>query len=148
MTSNIGSQEIKNAFETNQSFKKAEQLAKDNVMNILKLQVRPEFLNRIDEIVLFSPLTRNEIKKIVCLQVKYIQERVKNQQIELIISDEAVSQITKLSFNPEYGGRPVRRILQSHILNPLSKELLLSNLDLKKQILFDVVNEHFIFRNT
>ncbi len=148
MTSNIGSQEIKNAFETNQSFKKAEQLAKDNVMNILKLQVRPEFLNRIDEIVLFSPLTRNEIKKIVCLQVKYIQERVRNQQIELIISDEAVSQITKLSFNPEYGGRPVRRILQSHILNPLSKELLLSNLDLKKQILFDVVNEHFIFRNT
>ena len=105
-------------------------------------------MNRIDEIVLFSPLTRNEIKKIVCLQVKYIQERVKNQQIELIISDEAVSQITKLSFNPEYGGRPVRRILQSHILNPLSKELLLSNLDLKKQILFDVVNEHFIFRNT
>ena len=74
MTSNIGSQEIKNAFETNQSFNKAEQLAKDKVMNILKLQVRPEFLNRIDEIVLFSPLTRNEIKKIVCLQVKYIQE--------------------------------------------------------------------------
>ena len=144
----FASQEIKNAFETNQSFNKAEQLAKDKVMNILKLQVRPEFLNRIDEIVLFSPLTRNEIKKIVSLQVKYIQERVKNQQIELIISDEAISQIAKLSFNPEYGGRPVRRVLQSHLLNPLSKELLLSNLDLKKQILFDAVDEHFIFRNT
>ena len=148
MTSNIGSLEIKKAFESNQSFEKAEQIAKNEVMNILKLQIRPEFLNRIDEIVLFSPLTRNEIQKIVNIQIKAIQERIKNQQIELIISDEAKSKIAKLSFEPEYGGRPVRRILQSHLLNPLSKELLSSNLDLKKQILFDVIEEHFIFRNT
>ena len=148
MTSNIGSLEIKKAFESNQSFEKAEQIAKNEVMNILKLQIRPEFLNRIDEIVLFSPLTRNEIQKIVNIQIKAIQERIKNQQIELIISDEAKSKIAKLSFEPEYGGRPVRRVLQSHLLNSLSKELLSSNLDLKKQILFDVIEEHFIFRNT
>ena len=148
MTSNMGSLEIKKAFESNQSFEKAEQIAKNEVMNILKLQIRPEFLNRIDEIVLFSPLTRNEIQKIVNIQIKAIQERIKNQQIELIISDEAKSKIAKLSFEPEYGGRPVRRILQSHLLNPLSKELLSSNLDLKKQILFDVIEDHFIFRNT
>ena len=109
---------------------------------------RPEFLNRIDEIVLFSPLTRNEIQKIVNLQIKAIKERIKNQQIELIISEEAKSKIAKLSFEPEYGGRPVRRILQSHLLNPLSKELLSSKLNLNKQILFDVIEEHFIFRNT
>ena len=148
MTSNMGSLEIKKAFESNQSFEKAEQIAKNEVMNILKLQIRPEFLNRIDEIVLFSPLTRNEIQKIVNLQIKAIQERIKNQQIELIISDEAKSKIAKLSFEPEYGGRPVRRVLQSHLLNPLSKELLSSKLNLKKQILFDVIEEHFIFRNT
>ena len=148
MTSNIGSQEIKKAFESNKSFNKAEQIAKDEVMNILKLQIKPEFLNRIDEIVHFSPLTRNEIQQIVKLQIKSIQEIIRNQKIELIISDEAVLQIAKLSFNPEYGGRPVRRILQSHLLNPLSKKLLSSNLNLKKQVVFDVMEEHFIFRNT
>ena len=89
-----------------------------------------------------------KLKKSLIYKLKAIQERIKNQQIELIISDEAKSKIAKLSFEPEYGGRPVRRVLQSHLLNSLSKELLSSNLDLKKQILFDVIEEHFIFRNT
>jgi len=148
MTSNIGSDEIKASFETNSSFEVAELEAKEKVMGLLKSKVRPEFLNRIDDLVVFSPLTRKEIQLIVLLQLRKIQERLRDQKINLITTDESVIQLAKLGFDPVYGGRPVKRVLQQQLLNPLSKELLSSNLDLKKKVVFDFIEPHFIFRNS
>src|SRR6056300_794124 len=124
MTSNLGSHEIQSAFETNEAFETAEAVAKQKVMELLKIQVRPEFLNRIDDIVLFSPLTRKEIQQIVRLQLERIQKRLSKQEIKLVATEEAVAQLAQLGFDPLYGGRPVKRVLQQQLLNPLSKELL------------------------
>ena len=147
MTSNLGSQEIQTAFETNEVFETAEEVAKSKVMELLKRQIRPEFLNRIDDIVLFSPLTKKEIKKIVQLQLNQIYKRLNKQGISLNTSEEAVAQLAKLGFDPQYGGRPVKRVLQKKILNPLSKELLADKLNVRNEILFDFIEDQFIFRN-
>ena len=147
MTSNLGSDEIQKAFENNQSFKKAEELATLNVMELLKKNIRPEFLNRIDEIILFTPLTRNEIEKIVKLQITITQNKLKEKSINLFVTDEAILNLSKKGFDPQYGGRPVKRIIQQKLLNPLSKELLSNNIQRKKQIIFDYVDSTFIFRN-
>lgn len=147
MTSNLGSDEIQKAFENNQSFEKAEELATLNVMELLKKNIRPEFLNRIDEIILFTPLTRHEIEKIVKLQITITQNKLKEKSINLFVTDEAISNLSKKGFDPQYGGRPVKRIIQQKLLNPLSKELLSNNIQRKKQIIFDYVDSTFIFRN-
>ena len=147
MTSNLGSDEIQKAFENNQSFEKAEELATLNVMELLKKNIRPEFLNRIDEIILFTPLTRNEIEKIVKLQITITQNKLKEKSINLFVTDEAISNLSKKGFDPQYGGRPVKRIIQQKLLNPLSKELLSNNIQRKKQIIFDYIDSTFIFRN-
>merc|ERR1711907_372327 len=94
MTSNLGSDEIQKAFENNQSFEKAEELATLNVMELLKKNIRPEFLNRIDEIILFTPLTRNEIEKIVKLQITITQNKLKEKSISLYVTDEAISNLS------------------------------------------------------
>lgn len=147
MTSNLGSDEIQKAFENNQSFKKAEELATLNVMELLKKNIRPEFLNRIDEIILFTPLTRHEIEKIVKLQITITQNKLKEKSINLFVTDEAILNLSKKGFDPQYGGRPVKRIIQQKLLNPLSKELLSNNIQRKKQIIFDYIDSTFIFRN-
>jgi ATP-dependent Clp protease ATP-binding subunit ClpB len=147
MTSNLGSDEIQKAFENNQSFEKAEELATLNVMELLKKNIRPEFLNRIDETILFTPLTRNEIEKIVKLQITITQNKLKEKSINLFVTDEAISNLSKKGFDPQYGGRPVKRIIQQKLLNPLSKKLLSNNIQRKKQIIFDYVDSTFIFRN-
>jgi ATP-dependent Clp protease ATP-binding subunit ClpB len=147
MTSNLGSDEIQKAFENNQSFEKAEELATLNVMELLKKNIRPEFLNRIDEIILFTPLTRIEIEKIVKLQITITQNKLKEKSIDLFVTDEAISNLSKKGFDPQYGGRPVKRIIQQKLLNPLSKELLSNNIQRKKQIIFDCIDSTFIFRN-
>ena len=131
MTSNLGSDEIQKAFENNQSFEKAEELATLNVMELLKKNIRPEFLNRIDEIILFTPLTRNEIEKIVKLQITITKNKLKEKSINLFVTDEAISNLSKKGFDPQYGGRPVKRIIQQKLLNPLSKELLSNNIQRK-----------------
>ena len=148
MTSNIGSQEIQAAFENNPSFETAEEKAKEEVLKLLKLTVRPEFLNRIDDLVLFSPLTRKEIHKIVHLQLKKIQDQLKTQDLKLEVTEEAISQLAALGFDPQYGGRPVRRVLQKELLNPLSKELLRNELNKEEQMVFDCIEGHFLFRNS
>jgi len=148
MTSNIGSQEIQAAFENNPSFETAEEKAKEEVLKLLKLTVRPEFLNRIDDLVLFSPLTRKEIHKIVHLQLKKIQDQLKTQDLKLEVTEEAISQLAALGFDPQYGGRPVKRVLQKELLNPLSKELLRNELNKEEQMVFDCIEGHFLFRNS
>jgi len=147
MTSNLGSQEIQEAFESNPEFEKAESTAKERVMSLLKRQVRPEFLNRIDDIVLFSPLTQKEITEIVKLQFKLIAQRLLLQEFKISATDEAIHQLARLGFDPQYGGRPVKRVLQQHILNPLSKDLLGPALDKSKEIVVDFFEDSFVFRN-
>ncbi|MDA8871284.1 AAA family ATPase, partial [Flavobacteriaceae bacterium] len=147
MTSNLGSQEIQNSFETNLEFEKAESVAKEMVMQLLKKQVRPEFLNRIDDIILFSPLTQKEIKEIVKLQFDLIAKRLLLQNIQIKATDEAIDHLSQLGFDPQYGGRPVKRVLQREILNPLSKDLLRDSLDKNKGITVDYFEGKFVFRN-
>ena len=148
MTSNLGSQEIQAAFESNPEFKKAEKAAKSQVMKLLKVQIRPEFLNRIDHIVLFSPLTQKEIKQIVKLQFSLIAKRLESQGVSIRASEEAVDQLAQLGFDPQYGGRPVKRVLQQQILNPLSKDLLGDKLDKSQPITVDYFDRHFVLRNS
>ena len=148
MTSNLGSQEIQAAFESNPEFKKAEKAAKSQVIKLLKVQIRPEFLNRIDDIVLFSPLTQKEIKQIVKLQFNLIAKRLESQGVSIRASEEAVDQLAQLGFDPQYGGRPVKRVLQQQILNPLSKDLLGDKLDKSQPITVDYFDRHFVLRNS
>ena len=124
MTSNLGSEAIQASFEKNAAFNIAEEVAKDRVMQELKIRVRPEFLNRIDDILLFSPLTQKEIEKIVGLQIQQLSHRFKAQGLHLEAHPEAVKLLAEWSFDPLYGGRPVKRTLQEKVLNPLSKALL------------------------
>jgi ATP-dependent Clp protease ATP-binding subunit ClpB len=148
MTSNLGSQEIQAAFESNPEFKKAEKAAKSQVIKLLKVQIRPEFLNRIDHIVLFSPLTQKEIKQIVKLQFNLIAKRLESQGVSIRASEEAVDQLAQLGFDPQYGGRPVKRVLQQQILNPLSKDLLGDKLDKSQPITVDYFDRHFVLKNS
>ena len=148
MTSNMGSHEIQNAFQSNQEFEIAEKKAKEEVMGLLKVQVRPEFLNRIDDIVIFSPLTLKEIKKIVKLQFELIVNRIKDQGVKIKATEEALDKLTHLGFDPQYGGRPVKRVLKNQILNPLSKRLLDDSLDKNQVITVDYFDGKFVFRDS
>ena len=148
MTSNIGGHEIQAAFESNPEFEKAEHKAKEQVMKSLKAKFRPEFLNRIDDIILFSPLTHKEIKQIVKIQFGLISKRIKDQGLIITATEEALDQLSRLGFDPKYGGRPVKRVLQQQILNTLSKRLLTNTLDKNNMITVDYFNEQFVFRNT
>lgn len=148
MTSNLGSHKIQTAFEERPKFDTAEKVAKEEVMQLLRKQVRPEFLNRIDDIVLFSPLTQKEILKVVELQMEQIANRLKAQEIVLKASTEALEELAILGFDPQYGGRPVKRSLQQHVLNPLSKALLAGTISKDKAITLDYFDAQFIFRNS
>ena len=148
MTSNMGSDEIQSAFQSNPEFEIAEKRAKEEVMRLLKAQVRPEFLNRIDDIVIFSPLTLKEIKKIVKLQFELIANRIKDQGVKIKATEEALDRLTHLGFDPQYGGRPVKRVLKNQILNPLSKRLLDDSLDKNQVITVDYFDGKFVFRDS
>ncbi len=148
MTSNLGAYEIKSAFETHNDFNEAETYAKSAVLQLLKSTIRPEFLNRIDDIIMFSPLTAKEIQSIVLLQFKILTQRLTQQGLKVSASNEAVAALAKWGFDPEYGGRPVKRVIQKKVLNAFSKELLAGKIDTSKSILVDYFDDQIIFRNT
>ena len=148
MTSNLGSHEIKAVFEAHKNFDEAQKKANEMVLQLLKNTIRPEFLNRIDDIIMFSPFTTKEIQSIVRLQFKVLTKRLKQQALDITASDEAISALAKWGFNPEYGGRPVKRIIQKKVLNPLSKALLAGNIDNKKSILVDHFDGQIVLRNS
>ena len=141
MTSNIGSTAIQEAFEQHSSFSAAEEAARQAVLQELKSRVRPEFLNRIDESIVFAPLTRKEIRTIVALQLEHLQKRLEKQQLSIQLSEAAWDALTQWSFDPQFGGRPVKRTLQSKILNPLSKWVLGQDQSNEQQILIDLSDE-------
>ena len=148
MTSNLGSEKILDAFESNSSFEIAEKVSNEAVIKELKSKVRPEFLNRIDDIVVFSPLTKKEIKEIVKLQFGNIKSQLEQKNIKINITEDALNDLAKKSLDPQYGGRPVKRVLQKEILNPLSKTLLSEKITGNKDIVIDYFGNEIVFRNT
>lgn len=147
MTSNIGSHLIKDRFKEIEDMQDATDAAREDVMELLKKTVRPEFLNRIDDIVMFSPLTRKDIRSIVKLQFKGIKKMLAKQQITLDATKQAIDFLAEKGFQPEYGARPVKRTIQREVLNQLSKELLSGKVTANSMILLDAYNDHLVFRN-
>ena len=151
MTSNLGSYEINQKFAhiTPENRERVEEEAREEVWAILKKSIRPEFLNRIDEVVMFKPLTAQEIASIVRLQLQSIGTLLKSSDIELPYSDAAVARLTELGYSPEFGARALKRVLQREILNELSKALLGNSVDKDRPIHIDVDAEtkKFTFTN-
>ena len=126
MTSNIGSHYIMERMEKMNENNREEILEKtrEEVLQLLKQTIRPEFLNRIDEIVMFAPLTRDEIKDIVRMQIDQVIGMMKNNNLQLEVSDSAVEWIAAAGYDPQFGARPVKRLLQKALLNELSRKIL------------------------
>lgn len=147
MTSNIGSQIIQEKFEHSDDIDTATDASKTEVLAVLKKSVRPEFLNRIDDILMFTPLSRDNIKSIVKLQLEGVQKMVAKQEISLEATDEAITFLAQRGYDPQYGARPVKRTLQKEVLNQLSKEILAGKISTKSVIVLDCFENEIVFRN-
>jgi len=147
MTSNMGSEIIQERFKAIKDVNAAMESAKIDVLGLLKQTVRPEFLNRIDDTVLFTPLTKQNIVKIVGLQLKGITKMIAQQGITFDATTEAINYLAHKGYNPEYGARPVKRVIQKEVLNALSKEILSGNVTTDSIILLDAFNDKLVFRN-
>ena len=148
MTSNMGSHIIQEKFENLKGgIEAATEAAKVEVLGLLKQTVRPEFINRIDEIVMFTPLTNENIKEIVKLQLKNVIKMLGQQQITMDATPEAISYLSQKGYDPTFGARPVKRIIQREVLNQLSKEILAGNVTNESIILLDSFNGELVFRN-
>jgi len=149
MTSNLGSQIIQENFEKVNE-KNKEQVVDQTrveVMNLLRQTIRPEFLNRVDEIILFQPLLKNEIKEIVNIQLMKLKSLVAQSGIDLIFSDYAIEYLAEQGFDPQYGARPLKRLIQKEIVNQLSKRILAGDIDKSKPVMVDVFDNTVVFRN-
>ncbi len=147
MTSNMGSQIIQERFETVKDPETAMEGAKVEVLALLKQTVRPEFLNRIDDIIMFTPLNKADIHKIVGLQLKGVSKMLLKQNIVLDATPEAISYLAKKGYDPQYGARPVKRVIQREVLNELSKEILSGKVTTDSIILLDSFDDELVFRN-
>lgn len=147
MTSNMGSHIIQEKYDNLNNVDAAIEAAKVDVLNLLKKNVRPEFLNRIDDIIMFTPLNQKDIKSIVDLQLKQLQNMLKKQGITLDATEEAKTHLAKLGYDPQYGARPVKRTIQREVLNKLSKEILAQKVTADSIILLDQFDGQLVFRN-
>ena len=148
MTSNMGSHIIQEKFENLKgSIDAAMETAKVEVLALLKQTVRPEFLNRIDDIVMFTPLTNENIKQIVGLQLKSVFKMLALQHISMSATEEAISYLAVKGYEPEFGARPVKRVIQREVLNKLSKEILAGSITVDSIILLDSFDNQLVFRN-
>ena len=152
MTSNMGSQLIQQRFEewarkNDQERERIEEETKSDVLEMLKKTIRPEFLNRIDDIIMFHPLTAPQIAQIVRLQVAGIGKLLAGQGVTLSVADSAISLVAEAGFDPEFGARPVKRALQRLLLNDLSKALLAGTVDKEKPIVVEADGQQLRFRN-
>ena len=147
MTSNMGSQLIQDSFEQYKDVEKATEKAKDEVLQLLKQTVRPEFINRIDDIVMFTPLTEANIKQIVRLQLNSIIKLVARENIILEATDEAINYLAERGYDPQFGARPVKRVLQKEVMNALSKEILKGDIKTGSMVLIDSFDNGLVFRN-
>jgi ATP-dependent Clp protease ATP-binding subunit ClpB len=149
MTSNLGSHLIQEAFENvgEKDVDDVAEKAKVEVMNLLKQTIRPEFLNRVDEIIMFQPLKKRELKKIIEIQLHIIQEMVKENQIDLSYTPYVLDYLSEHGFDPQFGARPLKRLIQKEIVNQLSKRILAGDIDKTKPVIIDVFDGLVVFRN-
>jgi len=149
MTSNIGSHLIQDNFKSLNDENRDEVVAKtkSELFELLKQTIRPEFLNRIDELIMFTPLTRVEIRNIVDLQFKHVQDTLTDMGITIEASPEALDWLAELGYDPQFGARPLKRVIQKRILNELSKEILAGKVDKESKIKLDMFNNQFVFVN-
>ncbi|MEZ4945198.1 MAG: ATP-dependent chaperone ClpB [Cyclobacteriaceae bacterium] len=150
MTTNIGSHVIQEKFEgiTEENYFEVLEDTKEKVVDLLKKSVRPEFINRIDDIIMFRPLSKADIRKIVAIQFGLIRKRMEESGIKIDISDAALDRLAKIGYDPQYGARPLKRVLQREILNELSKQILAGTISKDAVIFIDLKNEvEFEFQN-
>jgi ATP-dependent Clp protease ATP-binding subunit ClpB len=150
MTTNIGSHIIQENFEkiTDENYFEVLESTKEDVLAVLRKSVRPEFVNRIDEIIMFRPLGRKDVRKVVDIQVTLIQKRLSEAGVKIEISATARERLAKLGYDPQFGARPLKRVMQREILNELSKQILAGKVQKDAVILIDLKNEvDFVFEN-
>lgn len=149
MTSNIGSHIIQERFSKITEANESEVIEKtrNEVFELLKKTIRPEFLNRIDEIIMFKPLSRNEIRDIVKLQFEMVKTMLAKNGINLEISEASIDKLSKIGYDPQFGARPLKRVIQRMVLNELSKMILAGKVEKDHKILIDVEGDNLIFKN-
>ena len=147
MTSNMGSHIIQEKFENNSDIHSATEAARVEVLGLLRKAIRPEFLNRIDDIIMFTPLSQEDITKIVRLQVDYLKRMLSKQHVTLDATDEAITYLAQKGYDPQYGARPIKRVIQKEVLNRLSKELLAGTISAESIVLIDAFEDELVFRN-
>ncbi len=149
MTSNLGSQYIEEQFNgiTDQNRAKVIDETKNKVIEMLKKTIRPEFLNRIDDIIMFLPLNKEQVQQIVRLQINGVKKMLAANGIDLKLTDEAIGFLATVGYEPEFGARPVKRAIQSYVLNDLSKKILGQEIDRDRPIVVDLEGDHLTFRN-
>ncbi len=149
MTSNMGSHIIQENFEdiNEKNVESITEKTKVEVMNLLRQTIRPEFLNRIDEIIMFKPLMKNEIKEIIKIQFNQLIEKLKEQNIQLIFSEYALDFLSENGFDPQFGARPLKRLIQKEVVNLLSKKIIAGEINKEKPVIVDVFDDVVVLRN-
>ncbi|HQV78426.1 MAG TPA: ATP-dependent chaperone ClpB [Chitinophagales bacterium] len=150
MTSNIGSHLIQQNFENAKSDSDiftATETSKAQVFDALKRVLRPEFFNRIDEVIMFKPLLQNDIKEVVKIQLKGLQKQLLNMDIKIEFTDELVEYFAREGYEPQFGARPLKRLINKELINQLSKMILADKIDKNKKVIADSFNEEIVFRN-
>jgi len=149
MTSNLGSHLIQESFENlnADNLGMVMEQTRNQLLELLRKTIRPEFLNRIDETIVFTPLSRADIKQIVKLQFNQVVKRLSGTDVKISLTEKAIDWLAALSYDPHFGARPVNRILQKYVLNELSRKILAGQVDKSKSIEIDVENDGLVFRN-
>jgi ATP-dependent Clp protease ATP-binding subunit ClpB len=149
MTSNMGSHIIQENFEkiNDENREEIVDATKEEVLNLLKQTIRPEFLNRIDEVIMFQPLMREEIKGIINIQLQQLKDMVAKSGMILEFSDYAIEYLSVQGYDPQFGARPLKRLIQKEIINLLSKKILAGDIDKSKPVLVDVFDGVVVIRN-
>lgn len=148
MTSNLGSSIIHDRFEKvkEKDFEETAEKAKVEVMELLRQTIRPEFLNRVDEVIMFTPLTMDNVRKIVQIQLDVLKHKLKEMELTMYVTKDAFDHIAEIGYDPFFGARPIKRVIQKQVLNELSKALLSGTIDRTKNIVMDVFDGKIVFR--
>ena len=149
MTSNLGAQYIQQAFEEMKpgEEEQAYEKSKEEVLNELRMRMRPEFLNRVDELIVFRPLSRDQILDVVKLQMRYVEKLMERNGYSLEVSEEVYRDIARQAYNPQYGARPIRRFIQQNVVNELSKMILSGSVNKEKPVKLDVFEGKYVLYN-
>jgi ATP-dependent Clp protease ATP-binding subunit ClpB len=149
MTSNIGSNLIRENFEkiTDANREQIIEETRNMVFELLKQTIRPEFLNRVDDLIMFMPLTKKEIRDIVKLQLNNVSKQLSSSGASLQVSEKAIDWLAEAGYDPQFGARPIKRAIQKYLLNELSKQIIAQQIDLRAPILVDVSGDKLVFSN-